>query len=144
MMIPYSRPGAGPVVLPGRDGLGQGGRLVVRIGVARLVVIAGAVGALSRCRAARARVGDRYQNGGEQHDCDRHQGLLPPGDSAGGQRAGVGGQRGVLVPAGRRGRRAASAAGIAAVRDASTTLASQSRMPAGRRMALMRFMALSM
>src|SRR6185312_732611 len=40
MMIPYSRPGTGPVVLPGEGRCSQRGRLVLRIGVARLVVIA--------------------------------------------------------------------------------------------------------
>jgi hypothetical protein len=40
--------------------------------------------AVTRRRAARAWVGDRYQNGNKQDDRDRHQGLLPAGDSAGG------------------------------------------------------------
>ena len=35
MMIPFSKPGTGPVVLAGRDGSGQRGRLFLRISVAR-------------------------------------------------------------------------------------------------------------
>src|SRR5689334_2810177 len=73
----------GSVVLTGRGRLGRGGGLLLWIGAARDAVIVEAVPVLLRRRAARTRVGDRYQGGNKQHDRDRHQGELPAGDAAG-------------------------------------------------------------
>ena len=70
MMIPFLRPGTGLVVAAVRGRPGERRRLPLGLGVAPYAVVAEAVRARARRRAARTRVSDHHHNGDKQDDRD--------------------------------------------------------------------------